>query len=71
MNLVALTCRDHSFEAGLLVDAGPQDVAGPWTSVAQGQETQRQAHPRRHWNHETARGAPHTCRQTHICVSSL
>lgn len=51
------TCCDHGFEAGLLVDARPHDVASLGSPVAQSEEAQRQAHPRRHGNHEAARNA--------------
>lgn len=56
----ALTCSDHGFEAGLLVDARPHNVASLGPPVAQSQEAQRQAHPRRHGNHEAARHASDT-----------
>lgn len=56
-----LTCCDHGFEAGLLVNAGPNDVAGLGAAVAEGQETQRQAHPCCHGNDKAASHAADTC----------
>ena len=35
------TCREHAFEARLLIDSGPQDELRRRSFVAKGQETER------------------------------
>lgn len=55
------TCSDHGFETRLLVDARPNDVTSLRPPMAEGQETQGQAHPRRHGNNEAANRASNPC----------
>lgn len=59
--LPAVTCCDHGFEAGLLVDSRPDDVPSLGSPMTQGQEAECQTHSRRHGNDEAARHAPHAC----------
>lgn len=56
----SVTCCDHGFETGLLVNAGPNDVASLWPAMTEGQETQGQAHSRRHGHNKTAGHAADT-----------
>lgn len=55
------TCSDHGFETRLLVDARPNDVTSLRPPVAEGQETQGQAHPRRHGNNKAANRTSNAC----------
>lgn len=57
----APTRGDHGFETGLLVDARPHDVTSRRPAMAEGQEAQGQAHPRRHGNDEAASRTPNAC----------
>lgn len=56
----SVTCCDHGFETGLLVDARPNDVASLWPAMTEGQETQGQAHSRCHGHNKTAGHAADT-----------
>lgn len=49
-----ITCCDHGFETGLLVNPRPNDVAGLGPPMTKGQEAQSQAHSRCHGNHKAA-----------------